>query len=786
MAQADQTLAPPILRAPRVIRSRPDLQGRRRVAGDRVGTDSIVLGDVTYETLTRSMGAQQILAANLRSNPRIAIGDTRVDFTPVLRNPKALMNIAQRLRSIPSLVQIGDETDGLEALVIPQKGLAIRSRLNYRLLPGACQTASNRAQIAATGIACYTRGTDSQRATSFATRGDVRFVEDANQRVQKLELANTQSQAIASDIAAKVAAFSSQLRDPAKRAELATQIGESEVARLEALDADALENELVNAQENEIEQVSFVPEQNASNDAGATSLGETEPAPARAPPNVNADYDIGTYYFLTGFTLGKEYEYRQRVTTTISWCWVGCKESYYGEVYAGFGYGFGLRFPIQFGGTFNFTRQDAIESASLTPRINPINGNASQYQATGLANDLLFDGKELVAEISAKAGGSAKLPVVGVLAPPEFNTTLDFTTLLPAPFTSGQFGPPAPGSRSPETEFLLESFDLIGGRLNFGVFGGQIFPAVKIGLESEALTLTMLDKVNNVTTILSAASASPVALAIDQSDDSSSFKIENPVYNLSFVITPGLTARLFVDLGLWRNNWDWPVWFPQLSIKLPPDGADFSCHAGTICSRDFRFTPAGVQTEFIGKLNAWAISFENRWIEQCSDQPCHSEIRLLKDGVVSDSKGKEASNPALNFDGLSSELGTAESQARGVAAVSVGRKAGEYASANGALLVAIWSPQCDDELCRTNVANLAGEMDDAAMSLATRPGIRVPGSPSRQAALPTPLSVSQAINAAYVPKFEKEVADSRVRKALSQSRDLRRQMPQQIPIPRRP
>ena len=58
-----------------------------------------------------------------------------------------------------------------------------------------------------------------------------------------------------------------------------------------------------------------------------------------------ADVDFGPYIFLTGFTFGHDYEWKWSAETTINWCVVGCSSTYGVYLNAGFGYGFGLRFP---------------------------------------------------------------------------------------------------------------------------------------------------------------------------------------------------------------------------------------------------------------------------------------------------------------------------------------------------------------------------------------------------------------------------------------------------------
>ena len=56
--------------------------------------------------------------------------------------------------------------------------------------------------------------------------------------------------------------------------------------------------------------------------------------------------------------------------------------------------------------------------------------------------------------------------------------------------------------------------------------------------------------------------------------------------------TKGVDAHAFIDISVWSNSWDFPVWFPAVAVTLPPGGIDFSCHAGTVCRRDYVYTAA--------------------------------------------------------------------------------------------------------------------------------------------------------------------------------------------------
>ena len=69
----------------------------------------------------------------------------------------------------------------------------------------------------------------------------------------------------------------------------------------------------------------------------------------------------------------------------------------------------------------------------------------------------------------------------------------------------------------------------------------------------------------------------------------SSVRLFNPKYNLGFRITPGVQYNVGVKFVVWGKNWRDEIWIPQLSITLPPGGADFSCHANTQCSRTYSF-----------------------------------------------------------------------------------------------------------------------------------------------------------------------------------------------------
>lgn len=725
--------------------------------------DSLTLRAGSHADLMNKLPTlRQIPASVLNGASTVTIGKTRVDFRPMVQNPKALVNIAKKLRALPTQVEVC--ADVLEAMEIKQ-GLVVRSLLTYRILPGACRDEERRAKLAGSGVSCFTRSTVGERESGFSNVRNIRYVRDPGDRAKALAASRLQASKVNADIDQSVADFHRQLNDPAQRAEIAEEIGDAELVRLGALDDSALAGELANAAETKVEQIAFIPK---ADDTLKTfkPLGVPISAIKPPPPPVDIDYDIGNYVFLAGFTLGKQYEWKQRVDTTIKWCFVGCKKHYYAELFAGFEYGFGLRIPIAFGGTYN--PSSAIKDrATLTVKLAPIDGSVADYKAAGLADNKLYEGKELVAEVWAHAGASAKLPIVGVLGPVvPIQIGQDFTDALPAPLAHGQWTPPTPGVKSSEPEIVhvFEDVDLIGGRANFGILGGKLLPAVKVTLHSEKMRLTLKDSDGQSYYLTS--NGQVVNVAVDPYT-SSSFTVGDPFYTLGFNVTPGITARLFIDLAVWSNNWDWPIWFPQLAVDLPPGGIDFACHEGTVCTRKFGFNQNGAQTEFARLLEKWAREFDPLWIPKCVDEPCKLGIRFIRQGVLFSGRHKLADNPDITIAAMKAEFINANINAQKVVTESLARKAEAASNSWGVIAQAIWTKQCKDALCYDTVTALAAQMGTRARAIAK-------ANPSQSS-----LWVTQQVNKEFVPQFRQAVDDSVVRDATEQSFEMQRQLKKQ-------
>jgi hypothetical protein len=609
--------------------------------------NSVILrGEDHATTMQRLRVVRQYKIEDIRSRPQITLGDHPLDFTPMLNNPKALFNIAQRLRAMPNNVEVKEDTSEISEV---DQGLVIHHVLSYRILPGKCADSGAQAQLAQAGVACFTKESASQRLAEFATPGHARYVADPVKR--QAAIASYQQNSALADAEANqhIADLRKSFADPKQRATLTVQLGAAEVARISNLNDDQLKAEIINSSVQHVEQTAFVAKLDSSqyahpttvlritpsaqemaagkqllhtviNEGGAANAQfpkmlviepaanfHEQPASPKSTTDQTTDVDLGSYIYLTGFTFSHDYEWSIEVDTTINWCLIGCSSTYSVRVFAGFNYGFGLRFPIQTQLKYhNVVHPNQTADASFTADFEPVKytsdaDSIAQFKLTGLEQDQIFDGKELVAQVGADAGFNFNLPIVGSTLPVigskgmKFSLGLDFTDILPSPYNGGHFSPPAPGAHGYDNIYKFDQIDFLGGLLDFGVVSGKIFPALNINLHSNKLQFTLNDEVWNKQFNVS-STGQTVSLGTDKSKKfDSHFSFGNPVYNLGFTLTPGIDAQLAVDLAVWSQTWDWIVWFPQIAVDLPPGGIDFGCHAGTTCVRDFQ-PKEGIET----------------------------------------------------------------------------------------------------------------------------------------------------------------------------------------------
>lgn len=679
-----------------------------------VGPSGLLLKRRGYADLIHSVPViRQWSASQLQLNPRIDLGSVKVDLTPLLTRDGALTRVAQRLQSEPQLAQINFRD--VQVSQIPQ-GLVIRSFVNYRIAPGACRD-QRRSSLDLIGLHCVRRiGIDAAALSqTYATVGDVHYVADPGRRAAAVQAALRNSKIEAAEIDKHVSALRSTLANPAQAQALAAQIGAAQVQHLSALSDDDLAAELIDTAETKIEQTVYVPVALTLRSAtpSLSGLAVRQPAEAPAPVNVVTNTALKPVIYLTGFTLGHHYEWDQRVETTIDWCLVSCSETYYVHVFAHFDYGFGLRLPIRLGGNYHYERAGNGEQATYTPDFAPFDGSPTDYAATGLEPDKIYSGKEFVAQAGAGIGFEAHIPVLP--DPPNVNIDVskDFTNLLPAPFTNGQFAPPTAGQSTPSGQFIFDQFDLLAGRLNFGILGAQVFPALEVQLLSGSLTFDFHDNVNPANSRQLAVPGIGTPIGVDAKSHSSDFTIDNPTYNLSVLLTPGIDPRLFLDLAVWSDHWDFPIWFPELSIQVPKDGVNFKCHADTKCSNQFTFATLGTSTETgpgaaaLGKLmaniEAWGLHVDTDMAPRCKSGSCKLALGALRADSVQRMEMKVKAADPNSTDSIKAVSDEIQADKHHYDALGYQILMIDDMQAWGPDFDGRWLPRCYDDNCRFGV-----------------------------------------------------------------------------------
>jgi hypothetical protein len=586
--------------------------------------NSVILQSGNHaQTMQRLHVVRQYALSNLRTDPRVTLGNAQLDFTPMLSNAKAVPNLAIRLQALPQHVKVQENTSEVTEV---DQGLVIHHVLTYQILPGKCADSSAKAQLAEAGATCFTRGTMNERVSEFGSAGSPRYVADPEKRRAAIMAFQQRTAAANADASQHIAVLRKSLADPAQRAQIVANVGQAEAARMSSLTDDDLKEELINMGEQRVEETMFVPKlessdyahlqhslntaanpaeiaatqqlmhggvQDTASPAGFPKLLKVIPGSAlhlAGSPGPGgdrtADLNIGPYIYLTGFTIGHDYEWQWGVSISINWCVVGCTSTYGIQLNAGFNYAFGLRFPIRATLKYETTvHPNHSVEAKLTPQFVPIEGSDDDFFSAGLDASELYNAQEIVAQVGADAGFSVNLPVLSNSQ--NFQVGVDFTQLLPAPYTGGRFQPPAPGSGGINNNFVFNSIDLLGGLLDFGVVGGTVYPAIQVNLHSNNLQFTLNDELQKKSYPISSGQTVSLGDTTSENGAYSHFSVGNPVYNLGFTLTPGLAPTVFVDIAIWSDQWQWPVWFPQLAIDLPPGGMNFSCHAGTTCVNDF-------------------------------------------------------------------------------------------------------------------------------------------------------------------------------------------------------
>ena len=516
-------------------------------------------------------------------NKTINLGQATLNLANFSRINASFSKNLDLLKSRPDLVAVNQVQDELLEL---DQGVLLNRKLVYTPKPGACSH-KNKRKIKNAALFCGNRSNFKKSIKAISNAKSPRYIKDPQLRlIAKKDLQDTQSEMLEM---AKTARRS--LTAPA----VIQKLGQDEVERLKQLSDEDLAAEMIESSETTLEEAIYIPKinnlnlfksiplLNTTNQLNPATLVAVQKYAATLSRQQRAHHaNLGKNTFLTGFTFGKEYEWRKRFSKSINTCFVGCKKTYYVEPYAKLSLGLGLRFPIKTELEFDYDGRG--NRAKVIPKFEAFDGQEKDYLDAGLQRAKLFGGKELVAEYSYDTGVNYKVPTKR--GNKSIKDGYDFTKHLPAPFRGGNFRPPSPGKPNNLFNKTFNEIDLLGGNFNYAIASAKLHPAVKLDLSSDSLTFKIKD-LNSSRPASRISSGRPYTVAINEQQGQSSFKLSDPEYNLSFKVEPGIAYNLYVDLVVWDHRWLDTIWIPQLALRLPPNGIDFSCHAGTTCNRTF-------------------------------------------------------------------------------------------------------------------------------------------------------------------------------------------------------
>ena len=420
-------------------------------------------------------------------------------------------------------------------------------------------------------------------------------------------LSNGQSDKLYSKAARMKTLFRSALANPSDRSKLpiwAKTLSTNQLSSLSRLSSKQLHRIAFNNATNTITRTitAFSPSASTlaalklnkfnliSRARGSRNVSAAAPSPG---PNTRAGtYPLGNDVYLTGFTFGDNYYWSQSLVLDVDYG-IGNERI---EVipFASAYYGLGLRFPLQVRSSISYQGQRS-KNATLNLDINPINASSQQYLSAGLDPVLLFNGKELVAEVGAEAGVTYAFPGIGN-GTKRFSKQVDFTRYLGGRLRGGNFSPPS-NSPLPIGKTIIP-IDLLGGMGNYssGGYGFRVTtkPGISFDLVSPSRGVSVLDKNNSNRRVKVSRNRQSVQIKAD-SRYKTNFDIRDPYYNLALEMTPGLQIAGFVGVPGLTKSLSGYIDFPELSVTIPSGGVAFGCHKGTICARNYSFNVADGQ-----------------------------------------------------------------------------------------------------------------------------------------------------------------------------------------------
>lgn len=307
-----------------------------------------------------------------------------------------------------------------------------------------------------------------------------------------------------------------------------------------------------------------------------------------ALPNNDDSEQLGDRYFLTGFTLGRDfsdtYEYTFANETFFT-------DRYYVRVEYTLSLGFGLRMPFSFQTAVLPVSGSSDDRRRVQLSVKPVDVDQQgrpAFPAVGLNENQYFDGDELVLELNAHAGLYISIP----------GPNVDRDTPQIGFDKSRSIDPVIGTERSHIGDVVLIPASLSGLQIDVQAGGAGVDIGLSADLTNGEIGMDVSESAN--TQILEGGDrsyrfedrlAQTFLMKPINSDQAFGFNISNPSYAAMVAIAPFVQPFAYVDVGVYDNHWRMdPLTIDALTISL---GFSLDAHAGTTDRYAFSVQPSG-------------------------------------------------------------------------------------------------------------------------------------------------------------------------------------------------
>lgn len=291
----------------------------------------------------------------------------------------------------------------------------------------------------------------------------------------------------------------------------------------------------------------------------------------------------GDRYFLTGFTIGREYSDDIEYTFADS-TWL--TDRYYIHLSYSLSLGFGLRIPFSFSTLIAPVIGETDDRRTVEVSVDPVNVDGlglPAYPEVELDESQYFDGDEFVMELIADAELYISIPGPNI---DEDIPGVSFDE-------STNFDPVIGGESSHIGDIVLVPSSLSGLQIDASAGGAGIDLGLsaelsdgEIGMDASGWENTHILDGGERRYEFRNRNAQTFTMKPVDPGEKFGFVFSNPTYTASVGIAPFIQPWLYVDVGVWDTRWEMdPLTIDALAVSL---GFNLDAHEGT--RNDYAFS----------------------------------------------------------------------------------------------------------------------------------------------------------------------------------------------------